>query len=658
MSHPFAVVDLKTTGFSANDRIVEIGVVLLEADGSRSGTWETLVKPNRKIPNPDVHGITGSMVLTAPRFAEIAEELGELLQDRIVATHDARLKIRMLRREFARLGVEVDIAPVCTMHMAQSALETNKKSLNDCLTAIGVQPLEEHYALADALATAKLLQHLLGSHPLPKDCALTYLPPLPTPAPKPPLPRAHADIAEGVFDDDGVEPPTEVFGQPASKSDRGGKRTSHSAASDEDASLVSVALDAPTEIFQKLSPLPEQTPELSRTQKNRSQQRKNSKKSKPEQLPVEDAKEFSVVPEAVASLPTEVFAAPNADMFSLPQEIKDSVASPLPDNAVSTLAAEAKAKVEEIFEGLASGQQCETVEDPDDPLAMWLAEVADRLPKTGDRDADYYLCFLRAVLIDGRINASAVEALVACAEALGINREEVQDLHGRFVRQIVIEALIEDKFGPGEREYLQDAAEQLGVDTYIIEDMLAEPEEEVSDVTPGALFAPGDRVTFTGNLAVPRDAWAYRARRIGLDVGEVTPESAVVVAADLHSTSERVRRARDLDIPIINEVTFARQLSTFKHQFNGEPEEVQTSLDLVLFPWAIGFSPPPASVGEIAALWVTHHPEEPLCRMSAALSPGMVPDGLDRNSRTVAGWFADYPNPLNATVRALSELHG
>lgn len=141
----------------------------------------------------------------------------------------------------------------------------------------------------------------------------------------------------------------------------------------------------------------------------------------------------------------------------------------------------------------------------------------------------------------------------------------MQDLHGRFVRQVAIEAWVDGVVTDTERAYLQDAATQLGVDPEIVEELLAEPEEDASDVTPGALFAPGDRVTFTGNLAVPRDAWEARARRVGLDVGEVTPESAVVIAADKNSTSERARRARELDIPIIDETVFARQLSALRN---------------------------------------------------------------------------------------------
>ena len=45
----FAVIDLETTGFAytRNDRICEVAVVLLDADGSRQDAWTTLINSQR-----------------------------------------------------------------------------------------------------------------------------------------------------------------------------------------------------------------------------------------------------------------------------------------------------------------------------------------------------------------------------------------------------------------------------------------------------------------------------------------------------------------------------------------------------------------------------------------------------------------------------------
>jgi hypothetical protein len=74
---PLAVLDFETTGLvpGRDDRIVEVGVVRM--DPERGGRWsetrfETLVNPQRAKPARvvKIHGITDSMVRTAPRFEE------------------------------------------------------------------------------------------------------------------------------------------------------------------------------------------------------------------------------------------------------------------------------------------------------------------------------------------------------------------------------------------------------------------------------------------------------------------------------------------------------------------------------------------------------------------------------------------------------------
>lgn len=48
----FAVLDFETTGTAANrdDRVVEVGVVLLTSDGNIEHEWSTLVNPGRAVP--------------------------------------------------------------------------------------------------------------------------------------------------------------------------------------------------------------------------------------------------------------------------------------------------------------------------------------------------------------------------------------------------------------------------------------------------------------------------------------------------------------------------------------------------------------------------------------------------------------------------------
>ena len=77
-SLPMVFVDLETTGANfANDRIIEIGIVQVDQDGARE--WSSLVNPEREI-SPFISRLTGienSMVVGAPTFAEVADEVGD-----------------------------------------------------------------------------------------------------------------------------------------------------------------------------------------------------------------------------------------------------------------------------------------------------------------------------------------------------------------------------------------------------------------------------------------------------------------------------------------------------------------------------------------------------------------------------------------------------
>lgn len=89
--HHTAVVDLETTGFRGSDRIIEIGVVLLDPDLRPEGTWQTLLQPDRDIANSHVHGITATELVRAPRFTGVSGELAELLDGRVIVAHNAPL---------------------------------------------------------------------------------------------------------------------------------------------------------------------------------------------------------------------------------------------------------------------------------------------------------------------------------------------------------------------------------------------------------------------------------------------------------------------------------------------------------------------------------------------------------------------------------------
>ncbi|MCT1613830.1 exonuclease domain-containing protein [Corynebacterium sanguinis] len=154
----FAVIDLETTGFSASDRIIEIGLVLLDSSLAVESTWDTLVQPNRDIPNSFVHGITATDVVKAPAFGEVAPQLAGLLTGRIPVAHNASFERRFLTMEFRRAGVDTNVDSVgWTDTQALSKRILGCAKLEQALAVVGIENARPHAALADALATAELL---------------------------------------------------------------------------------------------------------------------------------------------------------------------------------------------------------------------------------------------------------------------------------------------------------------------------------------------------------------------------------------------------------------------------------------------------------------------------------------------------------------------
>jgi len=162
-----AVLDLETTGLRSSDRVIEVGVVLLDEYLDVESTWQTLVQPDRDIDNTHVHGISPTDLVQAPRFAGIAAELAELLDGRVLIAHNAPFDTRFLAAEFARLDVDLpepESWSLCTRVLSRAHLPGAPGRLADCLGCAGLHNELPHAALADATATAALFRVLVEKH--------------------------------------------------------------------------------------------------------------------------------------------------------------------------------------------------------------------------------------------------------------------------------------------------------------------------------------------------------------------------------------------------------------------------------------------------------------------------------------------------------------
>lgn len=104
---PFTVFDLETTGMRASfDRIVEIGAVRVDRDGSLS-RFETLVNPGVPIPPAltAVHGISNDMVESAPKFSDAAYRFLDFSSGSRLVAHNASFDLAFLQESLARSGL-------------------------------------------------------------------------------------------------------------------------------------------------------------------------------------------------------------------------------------------------------------------------------------------------------------------------------------------------------------------------------------------------------------------------------------------------------------------------------------------------------------------------------------------------------------------------
>jgi DNA polymerase-3 subunit epsilon len=163
----YAVVDVETTGLNpATTRVLECAVVELACDGRVLREWASLVSvPGEgELGASWLHGITRSMLTSAPSFQELAGELATQLAGHVVVGHVLDFDLAHLAAEYARCGfVMPDLrrAGICTRDLARAHLPPGPRSLLACCDALGVPCPAAHTALGDALATAGVFKAFL-----------------------------------------------------------------------------------------------------------------------------------------------------------------------------------------------------------------------------------------------------------------------------------------------------------------------------------------------------------------------------------------------------------------------------------------------------------------------------------------------------------------
>lgn len=154
-------LDLETTGASAGqDRITEVGLIEVD-DGCFVREWSTLVNPGIPIPSliQSLTGINDAMVATAPYFKDIAQELHEAIDGRMLIAHNARFDYGFLEHEFKRIDQEFSAPVLCTVRLSRKLFPQHARhNLDTLISRHDIECDARHRALGDARVLWQLAQ--------------------------------------------------------------------------------------------------------------------------------------------------------------------------------------------------------------------------------------------------------------------------------------------------------------------------------------------------------------------------------------------------------------------------------------------------------------------------------------------------------------------
>jgi DNA polymerase-3 subunit epsilon len=160
----FSIIDIETTGnFYPKGKIIEIAIIVF--DGFEIiGTYTSLINPDCFIPYyiTKLTGINNQMVISAPRFFEIAKKIDQITSNCIFVAHNVNFDYSFIQEEFKRLGDVYQRKTFCTLRMSRKYLPEHKSySLGKLCRDLNINIINRHRALGDAMATVELLKLIL-----------------------------------------------------------------------------------------------------------------------------------------------------------------------------------------------------------------------------------------------------------------------------------------------------------------------------------------------------------------------------------------------------------------------------------------------------------------------------------------------------------------
>ncbi|MFN5479965.1 MAG: exonuclease domain-containing protein [Chitinophagaceae bacterium] len=169
LTRPIVFMDLETTGLNlAVDRIVEIALLKVQVDGSRV-MKRKLINPGIPIP-PEVtavHGITNDMVVNAPSFKELANEIRQFLEGSDLGGYNSnKFDWPLLVEEFLRIGLDFNMDGRELVDVQKIYHNMEPRNLSAAYRFYCSKELENsHNAEADISATWEVFEAQLERYP-------------------------------------------------------------------------------------------------------------------------------------------------------------------------------------------------------------------------------------------------------------------------------------------------------------------------------------------------------------------------------------------------------------------------------------------------------------------------------------------------------------
>jgi DNA polymerase-3 subunit epsilon len=164
----FVAIDFETANGSPASACA-VGLVRVRGGKIIDG-FESLFKPpavhNWFSPgNIAVHGITPSMIESAPEFSEVLSQMLEFVAEDVLIAHNAPFDMGVLRASAAAIGGALPtLSYSCSLQIARKTYNLDGYRLNQVAYAVGHEEFDHHNALADSDACSRIVIHAANRH--------------------------------------------------------------------------------------------------------------------------------------------------------------------------------------------------------------------------------------------------------------------------------------------------------------------------------------------------------------------------------------------------------------------------------------------------------------------------------------------------------------